>query len=79
MRRNDCEGGACRINSAKTLAQPSTSVQPGPTRGLPKKRADRDESGAIIATTANYVAARELVADVFAEGIEATVLATVRG
>jgi hypothetical protein len=54
-------------------------VQPGPTRGLPKKRGDRDESGAIIATTANYVAARELVADVFAEGIEATVPATVRG
>jgi hypothetical protein len=39
---------------------------------------DRDESGAIIATTADYATVRELMADVFAEGIEATVPATVR-
>jgi hypothetical protein len=38
---------------------------------------DRDEAGAIIATTADYAAVRELVAEVFAEGIEATVPATV--
>jgi hypothetical protein len=39
---------------------------------------NQDESGAIIATTADYAAVRELVADVFAEGIEATVPTTVR-
>jgi hypothetical protein len=39
---------------------------------------DRDQTGAIIATTADYATVRELVADVFAEGIEATVPATVR-
>jgi hypothetical protein len=39
---------------------------------------DRDETGAIIATTADYATVRELVADVFAEGIDATVPATVR-
>ena len=37
------------------------------------------DTGAIIATTTDYAAVRELVADVFAEGIEATVPATVRG
>jgi DNA-binding transcriptional ArsR family regulator len=39
---------------------------------------DRDGSGAIVATTADYAAVRELVAEVFAEGIEATVPETVR-
>jgi hypothetical protein len=39
---------------------------------------DRDQSGAIIATTMDYAAVRELVADVFAEGIEATVPESVR-
>jgi len=39
---------------------------------------DRDEAGAIIATIADYATVRELVADLFAEGIEATVPATVR-
>jgi hypothetical protein len=38
----------------------------------------RDQTGAIIATTSDYAAIRELVADVFSEGIEATVPATVR-
>jgi hypothetical protein len=33
---------------------------------------DRDQTGAIFATTADYAAVRELVADVFAEGIEAS-------
>ena len=38
-----------------------------------------NEIGAIIiATTADYATGRELVADVFAEGIEATVAGTVR-
>jgi hypothetical protein len=36
------------------------------------------DTGAIVATTADYAAVRELVADVFAEGIEATVPTTVR-
>lgn len=39
---------------------------------------DRDETGAIIATTVDYATVRELVADVFAEGIEATVPESVR-
>ena len=39
---------------------------------------DRNETGAIIATTKNYAAVRELVADVFAEGIEPTVPAPVQ-
>jgi hypothetical protein len=39
---------------------------------------DRDQTGAIIATAADYATVRELVADVFAEGIEATVPVTVR-
>jgi hypothetical protein len=39
---------------------------------------DRDQTGAITATTSDYAAVRELVADVFAEGIEPTVPATVR-
>jgi hypothetical protein len=38
---------------------------------------DRDQTGAIIATTADYAAVREPVANVFAEGIEATVQETV--
>jgi hypothetical protein len=46
--------------------------------GVLRASRNRDESGAIIATTADYAAVRELVADVFAEGIEATVPATVR-
>jgi hypothetical protein len=45
---------------------------------LHRSSRNRDEFGAIIATTADYAAVRELVADVFAEGIEATVPATVR-
>ena len=36
------------------------------------------DTGAVVATTADYAAVRELVADVFAEGIEATVPTTVR-
>jgi len=39
---------------------------------------DRDRTGAIVATTVDYAAVRELVADVFAEGIEAMVSTTVR-
>src|SRR5260370_40877235 len=39
---------------------------------------DRDQTGAIIAPPADYAVVRELVAEVFAEGIEATVPATVR-
>ena len=39
---------------------------------------DHDQTGAIIATVADYATLRELVADVFAEGIEATVPTTVR-
>src|SRR5882672_3435774 len=39
---------------------------------------DHDQTGAIIATVADYATVRELVADVFAEGIEATVPGTVR-
>lgn len=38
---------------------------------------NRDETGAIIATTVDYAAVQELVAEVFAEGIEATVRETV--
>ena len=34
------------------------------------------DTGAVVATTADYAAVRELVADVFAEGIEATVQET---
>ena len=45
---------------------------------LHRSSRNRDEFGAIIATTADYAAVRELVADVFAEGIEATVPTTVR-
>jgi len=43
-------------------------------------RASRDltEAGAIIATVQDYAVVRELVADLFSEGIEATVSATVR-
>ena len=43
-------------------------------------RASRDctEAGAIIATMEDYAVVRELVADLFSEGIEATVSATVR-
>jgi hypothetical protein len=36
------------------------------------------DTGAIVATTADYAAVRELVADVFAEGIEATMPATIQ-
>jgi len=39
---------------------------------------DRDRTGAIVATIVDYAAVRELVADVFAEGIEAMVSTTVR-
>jgi hypothetical protein len=39
---------------------------------------DRDHTGAILATTMDYATVRELVADVFAEAIEATVKLTVR-
>ena len=39
---------------------------------------DRDQTGAIIATTEDYSVVRDLVADVFAEGIGATVSTTVR-
>jgi hypothetical protein len=38
----------------------------------------RDDHGRIVATLADYSAVRELVAKLFAEGIEATVPATVR-
>jgi len=39
---------------------------------------DRNEAGAIIANIADYAVVRELVAELFAEGIEATVSTTVR-
>jgi hypothetical protein len=39
---------------------------------------DRTEAGAIIAAAEDYAVVRELVADLFSEGIEATVSATVR-
>ena len=39
---------------------------------------DRTEAGAIIATIEDYAVVRELVADLFSEGIEATVSNTVR-
>jgi hypothetical protein len=39
---------------------------------------ERNEAGAIIATVEDYAAVRGLVADLFAEGIEATVSTTVR-
>jgi hypothetical protein len=39
---------------------------------------DRDEAGAIIAAAEDYAVVRELVADLFSEGIEATVSNTVR-
>jgi hypothetical protein len=39
---------------------------------------DRNEAGAIIATVGDYAVVRELVAEVFAEGMDATVPATVR-
>ena len=39
---------------------------------------DRNEAGAINATIADYAVVRELVAELFAEGIEATVSTTVR-
>jgi hypothetical protein len=50
----------------------------GANAPLHRASRDRDETGAIIATTADYAAVRELVADGFAEGIEATVPETVR-
>ena len=39
---------------------------------------DRTEAGAIIAAAEDYAVVRELVADLFSEGIEATVSNTVR-
>jgi hypothetical protein len=39
---------------------------------------DRNAAGAIVATIQDYAVVRELVAELFAEGIEATVSATVR-
>jgi len=39
---------------------------------------DRNEAGAIIANIEDYAVVRELVAELFAEGIEATVSTTVR-
>jgi hypothetical protein len=39
---------------------------------------DRNDGGAIVASITDYATVRELVADLFAEGIEATVAATVR-
>jgi hypothetical protein len=39
---------------------------------------DRTEAGAIIATIEDYAVVRELAADLFSEGIEATVSNTVR-
>lgn len=40
---------------------------------LHRERRARDERGRIVATLADYAAVRELVADAFAEGLEATV------
>jgi hypothetical protein len=39
---------------------------------------DRDDGGAIVASITDYATVRELVADLFSEGIEATVSTTVR-
>ena len=39
---------------------------------------DRNEAGAIVATVQDYAVVRALVAELFAEGIEATVSTTVR-
>ena len=40
---------------------------------LNRERRDRDEQGRIVATLVDYAIVRELVADVFAEGVEGTV------
>jgi hypothetical protein len=45
---------------------------------LHRETRSRDDQGRIVATVADYKAVRDLVAKVFAEGIEATVPATVR-
>jgi hypothetical protein len=40
---------------------------------LHRERRDRDERGRVVATLGDYAAVRELVADLFAEGVDATV------
>src|SRR5262249_17362187 len=45
---------------------------------LHRETRDKDDQGRIVATTADYVAIKHLVEKLFAEGIEATVPATVR-
>jgi hypothetical protein len=45
---------------------------------LHQKQRERDDTGRVVATLADYCAVRELVADLFAEGVEASVHPLVR-
>jgi hypothetical protein len=45
---------------------------------LHRKRRERDDKGRIVATIGDYAAVRELIADLFAEGVDATVSDAVR-